>query len=119
MLTSLFELSGKGLGFACRLSPSEFCSNLLTEAIDDAAIQQFNDIIRDIKTAELDNSGISDERQGSNVEDLEDVKETIKYHRNIRSSLPSTGEDILENLSSPKMVLTTGIYNVLNVATKL
>lgn len=124
LFTSLFELSGKGLGLACRLSPSKACSNLLTEAIDDATISQFNDIIRDIKSEEnRDNNNLSEngstrsDNEGSNC--CEDVKETIKYHRSIRSSTPTGGEDIFENLGSPKLMLTTTIYNILNVTTKL
>ena len=137
LLTTLFEISGKGLGLACRLIPSSACSELITESIDDATINHFNDIIRDIKAIENEEveseenststAGDRRERKRERYESLEDMKETIKYHRNIRSSVSahsdSSGsvgsDDIFSNLGSPKMVLSSGIYNVLNVTSKL
>ena len=82
-----FELAGKTLGVIAKYSPSNISSSLL-EVVDEATIQIYNDSIRDMQHMENNNN----ENTGSN-----DVKEALKYHREIKASAPSeTGEGILK-----------------------
>ena len=71
------------------------------------------------------------------VEALDEVKETIKFHRSIKSnesvedektnrtessnqnSRPSAASDIFSTLSSPKAVLSTALNNIFSVTSKL
>jgi len=69
-----FEAAGKVLGFASSLAPSS-CASLIGQVVDDVAKQSFNDSIRELQ-------------QQPNVS--EDVKETLKYHRDLRSSSSSS-----------------------------
>ena len=74
----------------------------LTKIIDDAASQQFNDSIREISL------------MGSESND--DVKETIKYHRDLT---PNTPLDLNESpatasFSETSFILSTGLSNMLN-----
>jgi hypothetical protein len=44
VLVKPFELAGLGLGLATRLSPFPTCATQITEAVDDATVNQFNDV---------------------------------------------------------------------------
>ena len=101
LLLGCFETLGNGLGTAARFAPTQI-NTALTKIIDDAASQQFNDSIREISL------------MGSESND--DVKETIKYHRDLT---PNTPLDLNESpatasFSETSFILSTGLSNMLN-----
>ena len=101
LLLGCFETLGNGLGTAARFAPTQI-TTALTKIIDDAASQQFNDSIREISL------------MGSESND--DVKETIKYHRDLT---PNTPLDLNESptassFSETSFILSTGLSNMLN-----
>ena len=79
LLLAALEVTGTGLGVLSRFAPQSISSEI-SAAVDDAAVQQFNDSIRDM--------------QLGNVENI-DVKETLKYHRELRGL--DTSENETEN----------------------
>lgn len=106
LLLGCFEALGTGLGTVARFAPSQL-TGALTKMVDDAASQQFNDSIREISAL------------GPDLND--DVKETIKYHRDLT---PNTPLDINPTSASPAFnetgfILATGLSNVLNLSRKL
>lgn len=101
ILLGCFETLGTGLGTAARFAPTQF-TTALTKIVDDAASQQFNDSIREISSI------------GSETND--DVKETIKYHRDLA---PNTPLDLSEagnsKFDETTFILSTGLSNILNL----
>ena len=95
LLLGAFEGLGVGLGLMARISPKPI-SELVTRIIDDAASQQFNDAIRDIQ--KIDPELVN-----------EDVKETLKYHRDLKAS-PENNND--SSSSHESMTANTGINSV-------
>lgn len=71
ILVGFMELAGSGLGTLARITPQP-CGSIITKVIEDAASQQFNDSIRDLAAA--------DEHHAN-----DDVKETLKYHRDLNT----------------------------------
>jgi Ubiquinone biosynthesis protein COQ7 len=101
ILLGCFETLGSGLGTAARFAPTQFTS-ALTKIVDDAASQQFNDSIREISS------------MGSEAND--DVKETIKYHRDLAPNTPlDLGESGNSKFDETTFVLATGLSNILNL----
>jgi type IV secretory pathway TrbF-like protein len=94
-LLGAFQGLGVGLGLAARISPKPI-SELVTRIIDDAASQQFNDAIRDIQ--KIDPVLVN-----------EDVKETLKYHRDLKASSENSYDG---SSSSESTAANTGINSV-------
>ena len=105
ILLGCFEALGTGLGTVARFSPNQL-TGALTKMVDDAASQQFNDSIREISAL------------GPDLND--DVKETIKYHRDLT---PNTPLDLNPSASpafnETGFILATGLSNILNLSRKL
>jgi hypothetical protein len=108
------EVVGGGLGLLSRFAPKRV-ADALSEAVDDATTQQFNDSVR---TMQLDS-----------VENV-DVKETLKYHRDLRGFEGSEPTVTVEPPQSEQSVgaggptvdsksaLTTALYHLLKVSAK-
>lgn len=77
LLICPFEVAGKTLGFIAKYSPPSV-SDALLDVVDEATIQIYNDSIRDMQHLENGNNA------GNN-----DVKEALKYHREIKASSES------------------------------
>lgn len=98
-----------------RFAP-KFVSDTLSEAVDDATVQQFNDSVRTMQLDAIENV---------------DVKETLKYHRDLRGfETQEQQEQTLDNdaqLGGPedgasvvnsKTALTSVLYHILKVSEK-
>lgn len=97
ILLGCFENFGTALGTVARFAPNHI-SSVLTKVVDDAAQQQFNDSIREISS------------MGS--ESNYDVKETIKYHRDLTPNTPL--DTAATSFNETTFVLSTGLSNILN-----
>jgi demethoxyubiquinone hydroxylase (CLK1/Coq7/Cat5 family) len=117
LLIGAFQGLGRGLGLIARFSPKP-CTDFVTKIVDEAASQQFNDAIRDIQ-------GIADSTN-------DDVKETLKYHRDLKASNESSlnasiGNNQGETEQQPfgnemkqvNFVLSTTLSSALNVTRSL
>ena len=103
IFVNALEFTGLGLGLVSRFVP-ESISKSIAEAVEDAAVQQFNDNIRDM--------------QLRNIDDV-DVKETLKYHRELRGEEASdTKPDSTMPAVDAKNALTQIIYHSLKFSTK-
>ncbi len=103
IFVNALELTGLGLGLVSRFAP-EAISKGIAEAVEDAAVQQFNDNIRDM--------------QLQNIDDI-DVKETLKYHRELRGEDASDSKpDSTIPAVDAKNALTQIIYHSLKLSTK-
>lgn len=125
ILLDIYAITGHGLGLLSRLSPKS-CGNMLTSIIDESTTQQFNDSIRSMQLHEVINY---------------DIKETLKYHRDLNSnssSDSSNNDGVNTSVSSSsvdnstdanetnnndmnmnvKTVLTTVVYHMLKVSEK-
>lgn len=98
VLLPLVEISGKALALATHFVPP-FCKDILDYAVDEATIQQFNDSIRDMQQDGVDNV---------------DVKETLKFHRDVRNS-DDVSSGSTSNTGQTKSVVTTCLYHALKV----
>lgn len=94
----VFEVVGATLGFSLALLPKD-AKEIATRIIDNATSQQLNDGIRNIQTL----SSLTED-------ETFDVKETLKFHRDIRSS------KTIDNMSSTENSLTLSLYNVLRIS---
>jgi hypothetical protein len=103
VLLGFFDTLGTGLGVVARFAPTP-CSSILTKIVDDAAQNQFNDSIRDIASM---GPGFND-----------DVKETIKYHRDLNSNIPIDA-NVPASFAEATFIIATGLSNILNVTRKL
>lgn len=85
LLLGVYEGLGYAAGSIVRLSPINRydISRFVTEVIDDASTQQMNDSIRFLSSQES-SSSLDDQFA------VNDVKETLKFHRDIRSSADSS-----------------------------
>lgn len=105
IFVSALELTGLGLGLVSRFAPQSV-SQTISEAVDDAAVQQFNDSIRDM--------------QLQNIDDI-DVKETLKYHRELRGGdawdAPQEKGSAMPTMDA-KEALTQVLYHSLKLSTK-
>ena len=97
VLLGCFENFGSALGTVARFAPTHI-SSVLTKVVDDAAQQQFNDSIREISA------------MGSESHD--DVKETIKYHRDLTPNTPL--DTAATSFNETAFILATGLSNILN-----
>jgi len=70
ILLDIYAITGHGLGLISRFSPKT-CETMLTSIIDESTTQQFNDSIRSMQSHEVINN---------------DIKETLKYHRDLNSN---------------------------------
>jgi len=106
-----FEVAGAGLGVISRFTP-KVLSDVIAEAVDESAIQQFNDSVRDMQLDQIENV---------------DLKETLKYHRDLRGSdsgdasmmtEPGTNGNVEPNvyLDRVKNVATTALYQLLKIS---
>ena len=96
----LYGALGTGLGIISRISPKP-CSTLLTKIVDDAVSQQLNDSIRELSSAEvIDNC---------------DIKETLKYHRDLKSTNDS--EPSIPSILTPEYLtaLSFGLSRALAI----
>ncbi len=90
-----FSTAGKGLGLITKMLPKTY-SELITNVVDDATIQHFNDSIGAIQLDENDKC---------------DIKETLKFHRDINS-----GGGDNNTVKASNVVLTAGLYKFLDLA---
>lgn len=116
LFINVFEALGHASGTVARFAPTKDVESLFTKAIDNAATQQLNDSIRQLST----------------VENAEDVRETLKFHRNIRvkpldeetntseanSATTASFTDYLKQLDC-NTVLTSSLYQTFKIAEKL
>lgn len=122
-LLGLFQTTGFILGKTSKILP-EHCSKLLVNVVNEASLQQFNDTIRNLHNisaaqAEPDSSPDSDV--------IEEIKETIKYHRDIDLGIENTNSKKDETLNKEdasdrqkqELIYTTSLYNVLKVTRKI
>lgn len=122
LFINIFEFTGKSLGMITKYSPS-IVSNIIVHAIDESATQQFNDSIRNMQSTN-DNSNIEINMK------CEDIKETLKFHRDLRNiSQDSTNNNnptmsnnndndnnqINDNI---KFTFTTFFYHILKISEK-
>jgi demethoxyubiquinone hydroxylase (CLK1/Coq7/Cat5 family) len=109
-LLTAFGVAGFALGNVAKVSP-QICSSLLTGIVHDVAEQSLNDSIREM-TATPSN---------------EDVRETLKYHRDFRSSSSSSSFSTTATTSVPndssdprvegvKTVVTTALVGAVKLA---
>lgn len=103
IFVTALELSGVGLGLVSRFAPKAL-SQGISEAVDDAAVQQFNDSIRDMQLNNIDNM---------------DVKETLKYHRELRGgdAWDASHENTMPEIDA-KGAFTQVLYHSLKLSTK-
>lgn len=109
MLVNVLEVAGLGLGLVSRFAPSSI-ANQISESVDEATVQQFNDSIRDMQLNNVDNV---------------DVKETLKYHRELRGGdawdPPNSEEHPAEGtagMMDAKAALTQVLYHTLKLSGK-
>jgi demethoxyubiquinone hydroxylase (CLK1/Coq7/Cat5 family) len=72
VLLDSYQVLGFAFGKLSYFTPDS-CGRILSRVVDESAVRQFNDSIRKIQ-------------QNDSSNDLEDLKETLKYHRSIRIS---------------------------------
>ena len=108
VLIDVFGLAGLALGHMSKVSP-QICSSLLTGIVHDVAEQSLNDSIREM-TATPSN---------------EDVRETLKYHRDFRSSSSSSfsttttsvpNDSTDPRLEGAKTVVTTALVGAVKLS---
>lgn len=117
LLLGAYQMSGAFLGAAAKLSPSKDVSNFIANVVQESTVQQFNDNIRDMNLSGVDNI---------------DIKETIKYHRdldiasNINSNTPNTnadnkgeGDSLFSTTASVALLISGGIQKFLRCSRDL
>jgi len=111
-LLPVYGLVGSALGSLALAIPQSY-SSALTKVVHDVAEQSLNDSIRDL--ASVADCG-------------DDVRETLKYHRDLRSSIaePSSHaaglpppDSFSSQLEAAKAVFTTALTNAVKVADTL
>lgn len=134
-LLGLFQTTGFILGKTSKLLPSE-CSKLLVNVVNEASLQQFNDTIRNLHNISATMPEKNSENISSiNSDTIEEIKETIKYHRDIdlgiekmdskdhqehESKVESEAESEAEsNKRNQELVYTTSLYNILKITRKI
>lgn len=98
-----YKCVGKSLGLLSRVMPTAV-KDLVTEAVDDATIRQFNNSIRSMQTEEQENV---------------DIKESLKYHRDIHSEKHESEQEKLPYGVGIKTAVTEGLHHLLRVSTKV
>jgi len=88
ILIDIYAITGHGLGLLSRLSPKS-CGNTLTSIVDESTTQQFNDSIRSMQLHEVINY---------------DIKETLKYHRDLTSHNSGSGSVDIDSATSTSSV---------------
>lgn len=108
LLLGVLQFSGATLGMVSRVLPKD-CSNNLNQVVQEATIQQFNDIIRDLQ----------------HQSDCEDTKETIKYHRDLEatdvtaSQAKTNTTNETSGIDTVTIAATTALYNILKLSKTL
>jgi len=93
-----FEYAGRAFGTISRYSPT-LVSDAILGVVDEAAIQIYNDSIREMQGLQSS-----------------DIKEALKFHREIKSSVPITDEDTVSNIFGKKEFIATGLRTILNIS---
>ena len=104
ILVGMMEVAGYGLGTMARITPVP-CSTIITKIVEDAASQQFNDSIRDLSAA--------DAHDDTN----DDVKETIKYHRdlNVKHGNSNSSDAIPTSATEAVFAISSALSATLNL----
>ena len=104
ILVGMMEVAGYGLGTVARITPLS-CSAIITKIVEDAASQQFNDSIRDLSA--------SDEYDNSNDE----VKETLKYHRdlNVKQGSSTSADTIPKSAAEAVFAISAALAATLSM----
>jgi hypothetical protein len=114
ILINAYEVTGFGLGMLSRFAP-ESVSSFIAQSVDDAVVQQLNDSIRKMQLDEVENI---------------DLKETLKYHRDLRGHEGDAAGDVSGSQPSPpgssesgfdsngKIALSSVIYHALKCSEK-
>jgi hypothetical protein len=97
-----YEVAGKSLGMLSRFAPP-VVAEMIAEAVDEATVQQFNDSVRKMQLDGIDNI---------------DLKETLKFHRDLRGSDPASEMPSDLYVDRAKVVATQVIYQALKVSEK-
>ena len=115
ILLPVYEVVGTGLGIMSRLSPAPSASKFLAEIVENASSMQLNDSIRSIS---LDSPN-----------DYYDVKETLKFHRDLSSSSgysAATADETAAKKTSTHTsaasiegVITTAVHTFLKISEKI
>jgi hypothetical protein len=86
---------------------------VIAEAVDEATLQQFNDSIREMQATSQQNSSSEDESN--------DIKEAIKYHREIKDDFYSTNHPGTHSapILSFSAALSAGIHKALTFSGKI
>lgn len=110
LLLPIYHITGFALGTAARFSPKA-CSDIVTKAVDNATVQQFNDSIRDSQL----NSPV-----------VEDAKETLKYHRDLETDASTLGHSTdndrsanpteLPDINAVGVSVSTALYQFLKLS---
>jgi len=100
ILLDIYAITGHGLGLISRFSPKT-CENMLTSIIDESTTQQFNDSIRSMQLHEVINY---------------DIKETLKYHRDLNSNGGSETSHSSNSSSSSISSSSSNDYDVANAS---
>lgn len=104
------ETVGAGLGMAARILP-ESMKKEVSIAVEDASSRVLNDIVRDLQD---DSEEVVAKSSGGSQSGIrEEVRETVKYHRDIGRGPAAEGQGMIQQ------TLTTAIYSVLKVSAKL
>ena len=101
VLLGVMEVAGGGLGFVARFAPVPV-REVMKEIVDEASSQLFNDSIRDISASGTDH--------------LEDVKETLKYHRDLKSDRPEVESSSCRPRTEVLFAATSSLSAVLNLS---
>ena len=107
ILVGMMEAAGYGLGTVARITPIS-CSTIITKIVEDAASQQFNDSIRDLSTV--------DEHDDTN----DDVKETLKYHRdlNVKHGTSTSPDQIPKSATEAVFAISAALSATLSLTKK-
>lgn len=104
ILLGPLQLAGSVLGVVAKYAPVSF-SKVLVHAVDDAAIQIYNDSIRAMQDS---------------PDATSDIKEALKYHRDIKASDENEKEvadrDPLSSIFGRKEMIALGIKNFLSLS---
>ncbi len=120
-LLGAFSVAGGLLGVASALSPIKQCTQLMNKIVDEATETVLNDSVRDISIT-IEDGGNS----GGNANAYGDIKDTLKFHRDVRIVDEDTVLDSIRDAESAtkgeKTLLTvhetlrSGLSSVLKIS---
>ena len=96
-LINAFQFCGLALGSLARVMPSS-CTNIVTSIVDEAARTSLNNGLREG----------GDGMQG-------DIKETLKYHRDMKLVEPEVDKTTDESIQKVKNIVTFGLVSILEL----